>query len=325
MIWVWFVACTAVIVVAGSRLSRYGDELAERTGMGGTWIGVALLAAVTSLPELVTGVSSVTRFDLPNIAVGDVLGSCMLNPLLIGLLVLGNGRQAIYGQASQGHVLTGVLGILLLSVTALGIAGRGVIPALGWVGGLSFVLPVLYLLAMRAIFEQETAAEDKFSKEQERDGLRAIWMRFGVSALCITVAASVLPGVGESIADQTGLGKTFVGSVFIALSTSLPELVVSGSALRQGARDLAVGNVLGSNLFNLCILAFDDVLYRPGPLLDRIEAGHALTAIGAIAVKAVAILAVLGQWRARWAGLPVEAWMLWGTYGGVMSLLLLKG
>ena len=86
LLWVEFIACTVAIVFAGARLSRYGDIIAEKTGLGRTWIGVVLLATVTSLPELVTGISSVTYAGFPDIAVGDVLGSCVFNLLILAIL-----------------------------------------------------------------------------------------------------------------------------------------------------------------------------------------------------------------------------------------------
>ena len=81
--WLPFILCAAVITYAGSRLTRYGDIIAEKTGLGRTWIGIVLLATVTSLPELFTGVSSVLFFDVPDIAAGNVVGACMLNMLTI--------------------------------------------------------------------------------------------------------------------------------------------------------------------------------------------------------------------------------------------------
>ena len=78
IVWLQFIACTAVIDFAGAKLSKYGDIIADLTGMGRAWIGVVLLASVTSLPELITGISSVTLYDLTNIAVGDALAICLL-------------------------------------------------------------------------------------------------------------------------------------------------------------------------------------------------------------------------------------------------------
>lgn len=76
LLWIQFLSFSAIILFAGTQLSRYGDILAEKTSLGRTWIGVILLAMVTSLPELITGMSSVVVFDVPNIAVGNVLGAC---------------------------------------------------------------------------------------------------------------------------------------------------------------------------------------------------------------------------------------------------------
>ncbi len=86
LLWVGFIVCTSVIVYSGTRLSKYGDIIAEKTGLGRTWIGVVLMASVTSLPELVTGISSVTYAGVPDIAVGDVLGSCVFNMFIISFL-----------------------------------------------------------------------------------------------------------------------------------------------------------------------------------------------------------------------------------------------
>ena len=86
LLWLGFIVCTTAIVYAGTRLAKYGDIIAEKTGLGRAWIGLVLMASVTSLPELVTGISSVTYADVPDIAVGDVLGSCVFNMLILAIL-----------------------------------------------------------------------------------------------------------------------------------------------------------------------------------------------------------------------------------------------
>jgi cation:H+ antiporter len=103
LIWLQFVVCTLVIVYGGSRLSHYGDVIAEKTGMGRTWIGVVLMASATSLPELFTGISSVAIFNSPNIAAGDVLGSCMFNLLILAMLDVGRRVAPISTLAHQGR------------------------------------------------------------------------------------------------------------------------------------------------------------------------------------------------------------------------------
>jgi cation:H+ antiporter len=116
-----------------------------------------------------------------------------------------------------------------------------------------------------------------------------------LNAVVIIAAATYLPHLGERIAELTGLGRTFVGSIFIAVSTSLPELVVTVGALRIGAIDIALGNLFGSNLFNIGILAVDDVFYTKGPLLSNVSPNHIVSALAAITMTAIAIIGLTYQ------------------------------
>ena len=123
-LWAGFFVCTSVILYSGAKLAKYGDIIAEKTGLGRTWIGVVLMASVTSLPELVTGISSVTFAGVPDIAVGDVLGSCVFNMLILACLDLLSRPMPIYTKAQQGHIIGAGFGILLLSIVAAGLFFR---------------------------------------------------------------------------------------------------------------------------------------------------------------------------------------------------------
>lgn len=295
IVWLEFIVCTLVIVFAGMRLSKYGDMIAEKTGLGRTWIGVILLASVTSLPELITGVSSIVVFDLPEIAAGDVLGSCMFNILIIALLDLGPRSAPISSRAHQGQVLTAGFGILLLGLVALTIFAGSKLPVVGWFGMTSVVFILVYLFSMRTIFsyEKRRALELPASGEEERYigfSRQRVYFLYALNAVFIIAAAAWLPHLGDRISEITGLGNTFVGNVFIALSTSLPELVITIGAIRIGAVDLALGNLFGSNLFNIGILAVDDLLYVKGALLLNISGNHLVSALAAMMMSAVAVI-----------------------------------
>ena len=326
-LWLEFAACTAVIVFSGARMSRLGDVIAVKTGMGRTWIGVLLLASVTSLPELITGVSSVTVYGLPNIAVGDVLGSCMLNLFILAALDVKRDRDPISSLAHQGHVLTAAFGVLLLGCATVGILAAGVMPSLGWIGITSLIMLPVYLLAMRVVFRYEKARVAEYLTEVAEEtryqemSKASVYRRFALHAVLITAAASYLPHVADAIAKSTGLGTTFVGSIFVAFSTSLPEIVVTREALKIGAIDLAVGDILGSNLSDIAILAIDDLLYRKGPILRHASSSHAITATGAMIMTGIAIIAMIYRSKKRaW----VFAWESLGIYAvyGLTSLLL---
>ncbi|MBY0546461.1 MAG: hypothetical protein K2W95_04175 [Candidatus Obscuribacterales bacterium] len=297
-IWLLFVACASVILFAGSQLSRYGDVIAERTGLGGNWIGLVLLATVTSLPELITGVSSVTLNDLPDMAVSGTLGSCMFNMLVIALLDLLTKRP-VSNMVHQGHILSAGFGIVLIGLAAIDIGFNKYLPqvsVLNSIGVISLLYIAIYLLAMRLIyaydrqqildFVEEVASQESTAKMSL---VRALIM-FSLNALLIVIAACYLPALGEQIAKLTGWGESFVGSSFIAITTSLPEITVSVAAARMGSFDMAVANLLGSNLFNIAILAIIDLCYRKGPLLHAVSQINAIPALTAIICMGIVVI-----------------------------------
>jgi cation:H+ antiporter len=290
MAWVQFLFAAAVIVIAGVRLARYGDVLGEKSGLGRSWIGVVLVAATTSLPELFTGFGATALAPLPDIAVGDVLGSCMFNLLILSLMDAVQ-PQPLGARAHQGHALAVGFGLILIGVAGLGLAAGNRLPAVGWVGAYSPLLIALYFVSMRVIFkhEQHRRARDlQEVAEQLQYGavsLRTAVTRYAVAAAAVIAAALWLPHLGAELARETGLGEAFVGSLFIAITTSLPEVVVSLAAVRMGAIDLGIANVLGSNLFNLLILGLDDVFFSEGPLLGAVNASHGIAVLAVVTMN----------------------------------------
>lgn len=296
LLWAGFIICTSVIVFSGVRLSRYGDIIAEKTGLGRAWTGLVLMASVTSLPELVTGLSSVTIVGVPNIAVGDVLGSCVFNMLIIALLDANYPIAPISAKAHQGNVLSAAFGILLLSVVTVGLfLGKSISP-LGWIGPYSLFFIVLYFIAIRLVYFYERRHMAAFMKEKavelryEDISTKTAVVRYGFNASVVIISATFLPKIGQGIAETTGLGQTFVGNIFIAISTSLPEVVVSFAAVKMDAIDLAIGNLFGSNIFNIFILAVDDVFFTRGPILSYVNQNHIVSALSAIAMTAIAAI-----------------------------------
>jgi cation:H+ antiporter len=120
--------------------------------------------------------------------------------------------------------------------------------------------------------------------------VRSAVLRYTGAAVLVVAAALWLPELGAELARQTGLGDAFVGSLFVAITTSLPEIAVSIAAVRIGALDLAIGNVLGSNLFNLLILGLDDVFYRHGPLLASVDISHSVTILAVVTMNALFLI-----------------------------------
>src|SRR5574342_841549 len=119
MIWIQLILCATLIIMAGSLLSKYGDVVAEKTGLGRVWLGAILIAGVTSLPELASGVSAVAWLNAPNLAAGAVLGSCLFNLALIAMIDLAYQPGRVLAKAQDVHILSGGLGTLMLGLVVM--------------------------------------------------------------------------------------------------------------------------------------------------------------------------------------------------------------
>jgi cation:H+ antiporter len=324
--WSEFVLCAAMIGYAGTRLSRYGDIIADKTGLGGAWIGLALMATVTSLPELVTGISAVTLADAPDIAVGNVLGACIINLTMIVILDLLARGESVYSRASQGHILSAGFGIIMAGFVGLSVlfAQHGEAMSLRYIGLYSPVLLILYAVAIRSVFRYERdnreAAVEEQAERYPEITLRAASIRYAQAAAVVVVAGLWLPQVGHNIAEAMAWQETFVGTLFIALATTLPEIAVTVSALRIGAIDLAISNLFGSNIFNLAIVAIDDLFYFKGPLLSHVSSLHAVSALSVAMMSGVAVVGLFSRPRTRvfqtvgWASLMLLSIYLLNTF-----------
>lgn len=314
--------CTSVIVYSGSKLARYGDIIAEKTGLGRAWIGLVLMASVTSLPELVTGVSSVTFAGVPDIAVGDVLGSCVFNMLIFALLAAAHRPQSASAKIHHGHVLSAGFGILLLGMVSISLLLGSRIPSMGWIGLYTPLVMGVYLIAIRLVYFYEKRQISAFIKEiavelqYEKIPTKTAIAHYSIHAIVVVIAAIFLPKIGEAIAETTGLGQTFVGNIFIAVSTSLPEVVVSIAAVKMGAINLAVGNLFGSNIFNIFILGIDDLFFVKGPILSFVNQNHAISALSAIAMTAIAIIGL--TYRAE----RKKLFLAWDSLGMVLIFVI---
>jgi cation:H+ antiporter len=334
MIWVEFILCAAAIVWVANMLSRYGDVIAEKTGFGRAWIGAILIAGITSLPELASGVSAVVWLDAPNLAAGAVLGSCLFNLMLIAVMDLTYQPGRVLANAQDVHILSGGLGVLLLGLVALdvllgsGINGFGVLG----ISFLSIAILVLYAIGGRMIaglekermgqvLEQEARAMD-----YEHISARKAYAAFVLSGVAVILLGIWLSSIGDRLSATTGLSRSFVGNLFLATSTSLPEVAASLAAIRLGAIDLAIGNVLGSNLFNITLLAIYDLADGRSNFWAALNNANGFAAVMTMMMTGVVIISLMYRasprtpYRFSWDGIALIA-----MYVGSIFMLYLLG
>lgn len=309
-----FAVCALLIARAGCVLSRSADALAEAHGWGRGWVGLALLATVTSLPELASGISAVAFVEAPNLAVGNALGACVVNLLFLVVVDALQRHQPMYHEASATHLLSAGFGVVMLGFVAMSLLTGARAPAVLHVGVYSPMLLALYLLALKGVHRHERQARAAVAIDTAAprtpaapEQIRREWRCFCLAALVVLAAGSWLPEVADGLAQALGISRSFVGTVLMAVVTTLPEMAVTLGALRLGALDMAIGNLLGSNLFNVMILAVDDAFYVRGPLLADAAAVHAGTAVTALVMTGLVIIGLVMRPQGR--TLRVLSWV----------------
>lgn len=307
----------ALIFLVTARLARHADTIAEHTGLGRLWIGTVLLAATTSLPEVLTNVNA-GLLDEPDIGAGDLLGASLANMLILAVLDIVFARRRILHTVAIDHTLVGLLGILLAAMVgaALVTGGWGQI---GHVGLESLAIVLVYLGGMGLVYRSTVIGpipvDDSPAGETDRAPLRAAATGFLLGAAGLALVSPLLVLTADAVAQEAGLTATFVGTLLVGLTTSLPELAATVSAVRLGALDLAAGNVFGSVAFNLLVFALLDGAYRGGPLLQAVSREHLLTIFVLAICLALALMAILARARRHPGPVLVESVLIVAAYG----------
>ncbi|MFH1593553.1 MAG: hypothetical protein ABID09_02520 [Candidatus Omnitrophota bacterium] len=303
MVWLKFTLCAAIILFAGKHVARNADIIAEKTRLGGLWVGLILVSVTTSLPELFTGVGSVVFLDAPDLSVGNLLGANSYNLLNIALLDVLKGGTPLLSVIGSGHLLTALFGLLpvMLVIIAIALQAKGFAWSAGNIGVFSILIFFSYCIATRVIYklgkkgqkEDLVKSTDPKANRYEGVSLKKAYIYYGVAALLIVASGVWLAFIGKEISTTLHLGESFIGSLLLGFATTLPEITVSVVALHMGAREIAIANMLGSNMFNMSIIFIDDILYRKAPILQVVSPDHILQGVIVMAMTTIVILALV--------------------------------
>jgi cation:H+ antiporter len=318
-----FLVLAAAVAMAGTFLARAADQIAEITRLGRLLIGSVLLAAATSLPELTVDLSAV-RQGMPDLAAGDLLGSSLMNLMILAVLDIAHrsGGKMLSREAAA-NALSATLSIALTALAGLAIltAPRLSEPAFLGVGGWSWGILVAYLFGVRMIYLDQRVSVRAVADAAEKSGSATLshpsvqpplWKPvaiFLVATVVLLLTGPRLAHAAGQLAELSGMGKTFVGTTLVALCTSLPELVASITALRMKAFDLVIGNVFGSNAFNMILFVLLDAVH-PGLLFADVSQAHAVTAFAVILATAIAVLGQLYHVEKRWRIIEPDALLM---------------
>lgn len=297
MIWIHFVFSSLLVISGGYFLARQGKELAARYGLTDLWVGFIFLSAVTSIPELATALGAVTVAASPSLALSDILGSNSFNLFVLGVFGVVLFRSSLFAGLTIDAFRLMLGMIVLMTAVILGgtLLERWVIlPTLGGISLTSWAVLVLYLFGSWKVFRDEHRAPDPLALAEpvrvRAESGRFFFLRLFISIFQVVVGGFWLAWAGSGISARTGWGDGFVGALFLALITSLPEISVSLGAVKIRAPRMLLGNILGSNIFNLGIIFWADLAYRRSSILVGMTAPVIVSGIlGLILVLLVAL------------------------------------
>ncbi|MGL4394169.1 MAG: sodium:calcium antiporter [Brevinema sp.] len=264
------ISCIFVVFFVGDKLVEYADQLSILTKISGAFIGLLLIAAITSVPELISTVIAVKQ-GLFGLASGGVLGSNLINLAILSTICLIHFKQKI-------NITTQSLFSLLVSITLLCLPMLAL--SLAWIVDIQvnkFVLfglgLVIYLWAMSYNFglHQDAQAEAEFEAEstsphQTNKTLPQVIFGFTFFAFLIIAISWVLVFLCDALATVPApiinkpLGQHFIGTLILAFVTSVPEVATTFQIIKKGHTSIAVENIFGSNMFNLVTLLFASTL-----------------------------------------------------------------
>ena len=256
------------------------------------------------------------------------------NLALIAMIDLAYQPGRVLAKAHEVHILSGGLGVLMLGMVALGVLIGPVLneASLLGVGPLSIAIVLLYAVGARMIAGLEKERVGEVLEKEAAEGnyaqisIRKTYAVFILSSVAVVGLGIWLASIGDRLAATTGLSSSFVGNLFLAVTTSLPEIAASLAAIRLGAIDLAIGNVLGSNLFNILLFFVYDLADGRVNFWVSVTNANAFAAVMTMMMTGVVIISLMYRaspktpYRISWDGLTLA-----GMYLGSIVLLYLLG
>ena len=327
-----FAFSAAVIAVAGSRLSHLADRLADRTRLGEAMAGAVLLGATTSIPGTVTSVVAASSGNV-DLAASNALGGIAAQTAFLAIADMAYRRANLeHAAASVANLTQATLLILMLAIPLVA-AHTPATTVLG-VHPATVALLVAYVAGLRMagrdrdnpMWQPTLTSKTRRDQPEDEHDTRPLWQLFAAFmalAAVIGAAGFAVARSGIVIADETGVGETVVGTLFTAVATSLPELVTTVAAVRHGALQLAVGGIIGGNVFDVLFLSAADVAYRDGSIYHAIDQASLFWALVGLLMTAVLLLGLIRREEHGVANIGFESALMLIIYAGAIAIMVL--
>lgn len=265
MNYVLYAVSAVVVVILAVNASRYANMLDRNSRLPGAFIGGVILAAITSLPEFFTSLSSVTIFSMHDFPVGNVLGSNIFNLSVMSVVILFYVKKFSKAKLSRVYSRIAIIVIIMYALVGIGfIAGDRL--SVAHFGIVSVLVAMLYIAGAKyAAMSDDTTADEsalKYAASIKKDlSNRQAMGRLIATSGFLVIASGVVTYAAGNLTVEWGLSHGFAGAIFLGIATSIPEVTSVITLFRVKNFDIAVGGIIGSSMFNFLILAVTDAVY----------------------------------------------------------------
>jgi cation:H+ antiporter len=323
-----FVVSAVVIGVCGVLLTRRAVRIARHTGLGQAVTGAVFLGATTSLSGLVTSLTAAFGGHA-DLSVGNAVGGIAAQTtFLVVADILYRDANLEHAAASETNLLQAALLATLLTLPLVAVAAPDT-RILG-LNPVSLALIGVYVFGIRLIahshkvpmWRPERTAEtvrEPDASPTDRHNMRALWVSFSLLALIVAASGWGIARSALSIAARTGISESVLGSLFTAVSTSLPEFVIAVAAVRRGALTLAVGDIIGGNSFDVLFLALSDILFRGSATIYHSLSGQQVFWLAAsLLMNSLLMMGLLKRQKHGFANIGFESVLVLLIYVGAV-------
>lgn len=326
-----FLCVTLVVGWFGIQMTKTARDLAHETGMGEVLMGALFIGASTSLSGIMTSVSAAMS-GYAELAVSNSLGGIAAQTAFLAIADIVYRRANLeHAAASAENLFMTALLITLLSIHLVGIAVSDM--SIGFIHPATLLLIAVYLLGIHSLARthrmpmwlprktDDTPTEEPKSRKWVSKGLAGLWARFLIYSIIVAGAGWLLSQLAVTFVEGTGLSYGVVGGILTAVSTSIPELVVAVTAVRMGALNLAVGDIIGGNAFDTLFIAASDIAFDEGPIYSAVSSAEIFWLANSLLMTSVLLMGLVYRQRYGPGNIGLESMVLLLLYFGGVVLL----
>lgn len=330
-----FAITTVIVVIVSIRATALADIIADRTGFGEAMAGAIILGGATSLAGIVVSIDGAASGDAA-FAFSNAVGGIAAQTLFLAIAdMLHRGVNLEHAAAEPANLFQAIILIVLLALPMAAVAGPDI--SFFQVHPVSVILVVAYIWGMKSaqqmrdnplwkpVETDDTRHDEPENEDDARKPVTRPALIFAGLVAIMGVSGWIIAQVGGQFITRFGLASSLVGALITALVTSLPEFVTTLAAVRRGALQLAVGGIIGGNIFDTLFLTLSDIAYRDGSLYHAVGLSDVYWLATGLLMTAILLAGLILRQRRGPARIGIESVLMITVYACAVAIELLTG